>query len=167
MEGMKVNNGTNDQDGGGEIIIEGGELANVSANPKPSVDVGQKAAGLVRYDQIVAARIMPREELYVPDWDGFIVIQAFTRDQAEKLREDSMEVDDNGRRVPNQSKAEHLTFQRGIVQPHFTANEVAEIWRKSPAWLIEGILKQIAELNASAGKALEEAKKKAEYSFRA
>src|SRR5690242_17966949 len=117
----------NETQTGGQIFVEKVEAPYPSPRPveRPtSEEIGQKAAGLVNIQDIIAVRQMPKKELYIPAWKGFIVIQALTRKQAEQVREDSMVTDAQGNRVPDKSLSERVMLKASVVQPRFTSEQV-------------------------------------------
>lgn len=141
-----------------------------STEEKQEQTIGQKAAGLVQFDQIVAQRQMPHKELYIAPWGGFIVIKGLTQSQVEELgvglAKEVGEVNTPEEVARAKVAMQRAVFKIAIVQPVFTSEQIDKIFEVSDVVLIQWIISEINGLSGEVSKALEQAKEKAEYSFR-
>ena len=81
------------------------------------------------------------KEVFVPEWDGNVTIQGFTKARQQQLRKDAAyggEIDTD--------RLEMLMFINGVIEPEFTKDHYEQLREKS-ASAIDTVLKELMVLS--------------------
>ena len=107
-------------------------------------------------EDILSSVDVKPEEVQVPQWEGSVTIQPFTKEAQQRARKQAMsdgEIDTD--------RLEMILFIEGVVAPKFTEKHYEELLKKNAA-AIDLVLKRIMEVSGMT----EEEEKKAGVFFR-
>lgn len=130
------------------------------ANPEK---IGEKIRKLVSRDQIRTAMALPKKDIYIPQWEGYITVQGFTMKQAETAKNAAKVEGENGQTVIDEDLLNRQMLKLGVVQPALTSADVDMMFDTLPSSMISHIVNELQKLNNQEGEAI----RKAQDAFRA
>lgn len=109
------------------------------ANGKPP-SKRKPAVGTV--DKIKAQNALKELPLEVPEWGCTVKLREFSKAAWRQLREDAR----NGDGTIDEDRVERLMLVRGVIDPAFTEEDVAELWEGSSEG-VDRVLAGLFDLN--------------------
>lgn len=115
----------------------------------------QPAPRRLSIEQILTAKDVVEEDIYIPEWGGTLRIRSFTKADQAAYRDDARDPDTG--EVDAQA-IEMFMFIRGVIDPRFTPAHFDEL-RKKGAGPIDRVINRLVEISGFGKKAVEAAEK--------
>jgi hypothetical protein len=121
-----------------------------------------KKRRILSREEVFAAKDIEEREVYVPQWDGYVVIRTFTKKQVSAINKRATRYDHVLKKdVTDNDMVEAMLFTEGVVDPPFTIEDYDRLQEKSVAALVT-IVRAINDASGLSDEAATEADKSTE-----